>query len=194
MTSIGAILQEKASLTVSSCPLGGNAVLGKGLEYVCGPACLWTYRSAHVPVQCESMLACSSADPLETALTSPETLIAPADWPNSVTLSGSPPKVSMFSCTHRRAAIWSSSPQFPRAWLLPVLGTGRFMVRVPNFDGEDSESCQFAQPKSVLDSIYRLRWYPAHAGSFHIVRPSSLGPTHRPRPLQSVPAFCSWDW
>lgn len=75
-------------------------------------------------VQCGDRLACVSAGPMEIALTSPETLIAPADWPNSVTLSGSPPKAAMFSCTQCRAATWSSSPQFPRAWLSPVLGTG----------------------------------------------------------------------
>jgi hypothetical protein len=79
MTSMGAILEETASLTVSSCPLGRNAVLGKGWEYVCGPPCLWTYRSAHVTVKCGNMLAYFSAGPLEISLTSPETLIAPAD-------------------------------------------------------------------------------------------------------------------
>lgn len=59
---------------------------------------------------------------LGIALTSPEMLMAPADWPNRVTFPGSPPKAAMFSCTQRRAAIWSSSPQFPRAWLSSVLG------------------------------------------------------------------------
>lgn len=71
----------------------------------------------------QNMLAYFSAGPMEITLTSPEMLIAPADWPNSVTLSGSPPKALMFSCTQCRAAIWSSSPQFPLAWLSPVLGT-----------------------------------------------------------------------
>lgn len=85
--------------------------------HVCG------HTGLHVSVQCGNTLAYFSAGPMEIALTSPETHIAPADWPNSVTLSGSPPKAWMFSCTHRRAAIWSSNPQFPRAWLLPVLGT-----------------------------------------------------------------------
>lgn len=48
-------------------------------------------------------------------LTSPEMHMAPADWPNRVTLFGSPPKALMFSCTQRRAASWSSSAQFPWA-------------------------------------------------------------------------------
>ena len=38
-------------------------------------------------------------------------LMAPADSPQRVTLSGSPPKAAMFSRTHSIAAIWSSSPR-----------------------------------------------------------------------------------
>lgn len=38
------------------------------------------------------------------------TLTAPADWPKTVTLPGSP-KAAMFSCTHSRAATWSSRPR-----------------------------------------------------------------------------------
>ena len=33
------------------------------------------------------------------------------DSPKMVTLPGSPPKAAMFSCTHSRAAIWSSRPR-----------------------------------------------------------------------------------
>ena len=40
-------------------------------------------------------------------------LIAPADSPNTVTSSGSPPNAAMCSRTHRSAAIWSSSPSTP---------------------------------------------------------------------------------
>ena len=40
------------------------------------------------------------------------TLIPPADSPNSVMLSGSPPKDAMFSRTHAMAAIWSRMPLF----------------------------------------------------------------------------------
>ena len=35
------------------------------------------------------------------------TLMAPADWPNTVIRSGSPPKAAMLSRTQRSAAIWS---------------------------------------------------------------------------------------
>ncbi len=34
----------------------------------------------------------------------------PADSPNRVTLSGSPPKAAMLRFTHFKAAIWSISP------------------------------------------------------------------------------------
>jgi hypothetical protein len=34
---------------------------------------------------------------------------APADWPNIVTLPGSPPNAAMFVCVHSSAASWSSS-------------------------------------------------------------------------------------
>jgi hypothetical protein len=37
-------------------------------------------------------------------------LIAPADSPKTVTVSGSPPKAAMFSRTHCSAATWSRSP------------------------------------------------------------------------------------
>ncbi|MCY1237813.1 hypothetical protein D9M72_505240 [compost metagenome] len=37
-------------------------------------------------------------------------LMAPADWPNTVTLAGSPPKAAMLSRTHSRAATWSRRP------------------------------------------------------------------------------------
>ena len=40
------------------------------------------------------------------------TLIAPADSPKIVTLSGSPPKAAMLSRTHSSAAIWSRRPRF----------------------------------------------------------------------------------
>lgn len=38
-------------------------------------------------------------------------LIAPADSPNTVTLSESPPKRATLSRTHSSAATWSSSPR-----------------------------------------------------------------------------------
>ena len=41
------------------------------------------------------------------------TLIAPADSPNTVTLSGSPPNPAMLSRTHSRAATWSRIPRLP---------------------------------------------------------------------------------
>lgn len=88
---MGAILEEKAPLAMSGCAPGVNGVLGRGEMLVCG------HRSAHKPVHRGNMLTCVSAGPVEITLTSPETLIAPADCPNSVTLSGSPPKASMFS-------------------------------------------------------------------------------------------------
>jgi hypothetical protein len=47
---------------------------------------------------------------------------APADWPNTVTRSGSPPKAAMFSLTQVRAAIWSSRPRLagaPSIWAKP---------------------------------------------------------------------------
>ena len=37
-------------------------------------------------------------------------LIAPADWPNSVTFSAFPPNAAMFVRTQWSAAIWSNSP------------------------------------------------------------------------------------
>ena len=40
------------------------------------------------------------------------TLPPPADSPIMVTLSGSPPKPAMFSCTHFSAISWSNSPRF----------------------------------------------------------------------------------
>ena len=39
-------------------------------------------------------------------------LIAPADSPATVTMSGSPPKAAMLSRTHSRAATWSRRPRF----------------------------------------------------------------------------------
>jgi hypothetical protein len=36
--------------------------------------------------------------------------IAPADWPKSVTLPGSPPNAATLSRTQRSAAIWSRIP------------------------------------------------------------------------------------
>ena len=57
--------------------------------------------------------------------------MAPDDWPNKVTQPGSPPKASMFFCTQRRAATWSSSAQFPRAWLSPVLSAGLYQRQEP---------------------------------------------------------------
>ena len=44
---------------------------------------------------------------------SAETLPAPADCPNMVTLWGSPPNAAMFLCIHCRAALWSHSPKLP---------------------------------------------------------------------------------
>ena len=44
------------------------------------------------------------------------TLDPPALSPNIVTEEASPPKSFMFSCTHFRASIWSSIPEFPGAW------------------------------------------------------------------------------
>ena len=38
----------------------------------------------------------------------------PADWPKTVTRSGSPPNAAMLSRTHSRAATWSSRPRFGR--------------------------------------------------------------------------------
>ena len=38
-------------------------------------------------------------------------LMAPADWPKTVTRSGSPPKDEMLSRTHSRAAIWSEQAE-----------------------------------------------------------------------------------
>src|SRR5260370_1226139 len=40
-------------------------------------------------------------------------LMAPADSPKTVTLPESPPKASMFSLIHCRAATWSRMPQLP---------------------------------------------------------------------------------
>ena len=34
----------------------------------------------------------------------------PADWPNTVTWSGSPPKAAALALTQRRAACWSIRP------------------------------------------------------------------------------------
>ena len=44
---------------------------------------------------------------------SAETQPAPADWPNMVTLWGSPPNAAMFPCIYWRAALWSHSPKLP---------------------------------------------------------------------------------
>ncbi len=43
------------------------------------------------------------------------TAVPPADSPNTVTLSGSPPKFAMLSCTQRSAATWSSSARLAGA-------------------------------------------------------------------------------
>ena len=39
----------------------------------------------------------------------------PADWPATVTLAGSPPNAAMFSCTHSKARIQSSTPRLTGA-------------------------------------------------------------------------------
>ena len=49
------------------------------------------------------------------APSSAPTLIAPADSPNTVTQSGSPPNASMFSRTQASAASWSRRPRFAGA-------------------------------------------------------------------------------
>jgi len=41
------------------------------------------------------------------------TEMAPADCPKIVTLSGSPPKFPILSCTHSSAIFWSRTPIFP---------------------------------------------------------------------------------
>ena len=46
---------------------------------------------------------------------------APESSPKRVTESGSPPKASMFSFIHVKAANWSKSPQLPVARSSPVL-------------------------------------------------------------------------
>ena len=47
------------------------------------------------------------------AVINSETLMAPADSPKIVTLSGSPPREAMLRRTQRRASTWSRSPTLP---------------------------------------------------------------------------------
>lgn len=116
-----------AGLVFSSVlPLNGVDALAEKRTYpwqkggqVCGPVFLYA-QNCTCPCSW-SMHSWEPAGPrlcsicLGTALTSPEMHMAPADWPKRVTQLGSPPKASMFLCTQRRAATWSSSAQFPRA-------------------------------------------------------------------------------
>ena len=51
--------------------------------------------------------------------------VAPADWPTTVTLRGSPPNAAMFSCIHTKACRWSLRPRLSAfnvaACVLPTL-------------------------------------------------------------------------
>ena len=62
------------------------------------PGTLWAIPRRNSPAAC-GMVARAINEP------------APADWPTTVTVSGSPPKPAMFSCTQPRAATWSSRPR-----------------------------------------------------------------------------------
>lgn len=73
------------------------------------PAPLWAIARRKRP----------SAHGIESRLA---TLMAPADSPKIVTLSGSPPNEAMDSRTHSSAATWSSSPRLagaPATWAKP---------------------------------------------------------------------------
>ena len=58
-----------------------------------------------------SAIACANNPEASGIDSNVVTLIAPADSPATVTRAGSPPNNEMLSCTHRSAAIWSSSPR-----------------------------------------------------------------------------------
>ena len=57
------------------------------------------------------------------AASSAATLMPPADSPNSVTLSGSPPNSAMFRLTQSSARIWSARPSAPVAGSAPSVAS-----------------------------------------------------------------------
>ncbi len=67
-------------------------------------------------------IACRNRPAARGMASSAATDAAPADWPKTVTSSGSPPKAAMFARTHSSAATWSSRPRLagaPWIWANP---------------------------------------------------------------------------
>ena len=67
---------------------------------------------------------------------SAHTLIAPADWPTIVTLSGLPPNAAAFLRTHSSALMLSSIVKLPEfVFASPVLSCGRLKKLTAKQDG-----------------------------------------------------------
>ncbi len=132
-------------------------------------------------------------------------LIAPADWPKTVTLAGSPPKAAMFSCTHSRAATWSSRPRLapsspryrkpsaPRRQLMTTQTTPSRAKRLPSYAAVDPISnappwihTMTGSPAAPGSGVQTLRFRqssPRHGGvpvGARALRGSHLG-RRRPR-------------
>ena len=92
-------------------------------------------------------------------------LIAPADSPKRVMLAGSPPKAVMFSCTHSRAAIWSSSP--------------RLASPSPRYRNPSAPTRQLMTTQTMPS---RAKWLPSYGADDWISNMPTLDPHHDRQP------------